>query len=508
MICVRPMHILGYKQMWLRLALCLVLLGCSASDAAPPTAEDASATQQVSTTGGVATGGNTSSGGVTETGGSGSATNAETGGMTASQQTGGQSSAQSDASMIMDASTTDAAQEMMSPPLDCGPIGVAIVDAGPPSNRVNYVILADGYTETTINTTLMTHIENAMEERFSPELGQPYLRYKNFVNICLLQTVSETDGIGKGPTIFSCTGDDTSRLASCDTGTAQQELAANIPPDMMVDWHSIVLNNDAWWNTGSSWMLWSGGNMNGPKAALHEGGHGFHQLADEYCASGTGTSCSNASGSSSDTMEYLEVNSTADMTNTAGKWDLWLGDEQVGLAVPNMGATGMQSTFRGSRYVDQGQYRPSGNSKMNSLFGDDLNTSYNAVSREKMVMDIWRYVEPIDSTNPPEGAVSNPATLTAYVIDPEVINVDWSVDGAVISENGGASLNVASLGLSAGSHTISAFAYDNATTDLVRYRSGDCPNGTMPSMGGKDPCFGRQNWPRSQQTVTWDVTIP
>jgi hypothetical protein len=52
------------------------------------------------------------------------------------------------------------------PPLDCGPIGQPIVDAGPPKNRVNYVILADGYTSTTVETTLQTHIANAMAARF------------------------------------------------------------------------------------------------------------------------------------------------------------------------------------------------------------------------------------------------------------------------------------------------------------------------------------------------------
>src|SRR5262252_1647323 len=109
------------------------------------------------------------------------------------------------------------------PPLDCGPIGTVLNNAGPPSNRVNYVVLADGYTSTTVNTTLMTHMNNAMTERFTPELGQPYLRYKNFVNICLFKTVSQTDGIGNGSTIFSCTGSDSTRLATCQTNVAQQQ---------------------------------------------------------------------------------------------------------------------------------------------------------------------------------------------------------------------------------------------------------------------------------------------
>ena len=36
-------------------------------------------------------------------------------------------------------------------------MGIALENAGPPANRVNYVILGDGYDATTVNTTYMTH---------------------------------------------------------------------------------------------------------------------------------------------------------------------------------------------------------------------------------------------------------------------------------------------------------------------------------------------------------------
>ena len=94
---------------------------------------------------------------------------------------------------------------------------------------------------------------------------------------------------------------------------------------------------------------------------------------------------------------YSEVNSAGDCTTTDGKWDLWLGTSQKGLKVPDMGATGMQGTWLGSRYVGTGQYRPSCNSMMNSLFGESVDTSFNSVSREQMIFSIWRAVTPIDT---------------------------------------------------------------------------------------------------------------
>jgi hypothetical protein len=336
-----------------------------------------------------------------------------------------------------------------------------------------------------------------MAGRFQAPYGEPYIRYKNFVNICLFKTVSQTDGISQtgaanGSTIFNCFGDDNSRLGTCDTAAAQRALTANTPAGMTVDWHSIVMNNTRWWNTGSVWMLWSGGNTDGPKGALHEGGHGFHQLADEY-GTCTGANCgSNTMGTGTVGTENREINSTGNPTTTGGKWDMWIGTTQTG-------ATGLQGTWLGSRYVGDGQYRPSANSMMNSLFGTNVNTSFNSVSREQMIFTIWRYVVPIDSTVPPAGAVSNPATLTVNVIDPAVISVDWTVDGTT-TINAGTSFDASKL--ASGTHTIAAKAYDNATTDWVRNRSGTCPTSVSGTY------CSRTAWPRSQQTVTWTVTKP
>jgi hypothetical protein len=361
-------------------------------------------------------------------------------------------------------------------PLDCGAMGVAIENAGPPKNRVNYVIIGDGYTADQLETTYMTHLQTAMKKRFSEVIGQPYGRYRKFVNICAIKLPSPNGPIGSGATALDCTGDDQSRLANCNTSKVNQAISAALPASFEVDWKAVVLNNERWWNTGATIMLWSGGNKDAAGAALHEGGHGFHQLADEY--DGTETNC---------TKEFNEVNSTADAMKTAGKWDLWLGYDQAG-------ATGMQMTVAGSRYCKSGQYRPTSNSMMNQLFGDKPNTSYNSVSREKMVMDIWRAVTPVDEAIPAAGKLDKPGMLQVKVIDPAVVQVDWSVDGMMVKANGGESFDLAAQGLKTGSHTITAKAFDNAGMDLVRYTTGTQ--------------YGRMNWARSQQTVTWTVDVP
>src|SRR4029079_17630187 len=121
--------------------------------------------------------------------------------------------------------------------------------------------------------------------------------------------------------------------------------------------------------------------------------------------------------------------------------------------------TGMQGVIACS---GSNTWRPSPNSMMNQLFCGSsnqanctANTAFNSVSREKIVMDIWRAVQqPYDSVEPTAGAVTNPALRKVNVIDAAVISVNWSVDGNMVAPNGGPTFAVGSMGLTPGSHTI------------------------------------------------------
>jgi hypothetical protein len=388
-------------------------------------------------------------------------------------------------------STTGTGGTITSPtPLDCGPMGWAVENHGPAANRVNYAVLGDGYTsaDNAAGGKFEQNLNTMLTKRFSAVIGQPFGRYRNFVNICGIK-INSTGAIC-GSSALGCCGDNSSRLANCNM-TAVNSAFSALPASFSLDWRAVMLNGNSWWNTGSSTMLWSGGNADAAGASLHEGGHGFHQLADEY-GTCTGASCgANTMGSASagTGAAEAEVNTCGNPMTTDGKWDKWIGFNQEG-------ATGVQGTWNGSRYVAN-EYRPSANSMMNSLFGNNVNTSFNAPSREQIVMSIWRIVKPIDSTEPAAGAVSNPAMLKVNVIDPAVINVDWSVDGTMMV-NGGTTLNTSSL--AAGTHTITATAYDNVGMDLVRYRDSTCPAAVRGNY-----CH-RTGWKNSIQTVTWTVT--
>jgi hypothetical protein len=140
---------------------------------------------------------------------------------------------------------------------------------------------------------------------------------------------------------------------------------------------------------------------------------------------------------------------------------------------------------------------------MNSLFGNDPDTSFNQPSREKMIMDIWRIIEtPWDSLEPPAGAApAGTTTLKLNLIDPAVLSVDWSVDSAMAMMNGGPSFSTA--GLTPGMHTVTARVYDNAGMDLVRYRTG----GNTFNRQWWGPPTSANMMRGSERTVTWTVTV-
>jgi hypothetical protein len=379
------------------------------------------------------------------------------------------------------------------PPLDCGPDGWVVENHGPPSNRINFVIYADGYNASQVapGGLVETHVKHVLPRRFS-ENAQPYLRYRNFVNICVLRPASSGT-----PGMFGCqcSGD---RVGTCNTNAMMSYATSKLPTSLIIDWRAGMFNTTEYCNSGGQGLLtWAGGHGDASAASLHEGGHAFHALADEY-ADCIGTSCgADTKGTGASFTAYQEINSCGNPMTTDGKWDKWIGYNQAG-------ATGLQSTWSHSRY-NASNYRPTANSMMNSMFCNATdetkctpNTAFNSVSREQIVMSIWKKVKPIDSTEPPAGAVSSPGVLKVNVVDPAVISVDWTIDGTT-QVNGGTTFDTSTLG--AGSHTVSAKAYDNAGDDLVRYKDSTC----QPNANGGWYCH-RNAWKNSIQTVTWTFT--
>ena len=128
--------------------------------------------------------------------------------------------------------------------------------------------------------------------------------------------------------------------------------------------------------------------------------------------------------------EPSEVNVTTD--SSGAKWSEWL--EYV---MPDGAVVG---AYEGGRYYDRGIYRPTISSKMNGgpadchYIGNDC--GHNAIAIQKIILDIYRMVRPMDGHTPNEELLIDPEAVAVKLIDPAVIKVDWLIDGQSVSKVG------------------------------------------------------------------------
>ena len=345
-----------------------------------------------------------------------------------------------------------------------------IRETGDYSNRVDIVFLGDGYTAGELSTTYRQHVNNMIDYMFTPNtLTDPFSRYQNFFNIHSIDVVSPENGAddpATGAVVNTALNASynfdgvTDRLLSIDSSLGQSALTTalqgtNIDPELRL----VTVNSTKYGGAGGYFATYAGGNSSALEVALHEVGHSFAGLADEYTYGGA-------------TVYQGSEPSAANITidSSGSKWSHWIGYND-----PNVGQVGV---FEGGGYSDRGIYRPTDNSKMRNL-----DRAFDPVAKEQFILQFYQYVDPLDSytTNNGSLVLSDPASLVVNPIDTDVIDVAWTVNGTSVGGDQ-TSLDIASLGLTIGTHTISARAYDN--TDLVRINRSEL-----------------------EQTVTWQIGL-
>ena len=99
----------------------------------------------------------------------------------------------------------------------------------------------------------------------------------------------------------------------------------------------VTVNDTKYGGSGGSFAVYAGGNSSAPELAMHELGHSFSNLADEY-EGNTGAYFG---------PEPAEVNVTKDAGGA--KWSHWLGYEQPGI--------GTIGAYEGGRYYSRDECR-------------------------------------------------------------------------------------------------------------------------------------------------------
>jgi hypothetical protein len=317
-----------------------------------------------------------------------------------------------------------------------------VLDNGLQTKRIKYVFLSDGY----LSSELPTFINQVNAFKDNVFTQTPFKEYKNFFNFYAIKVPSTQSGCNHPGT-----------AADEATSGGQPVLAVstyfNSTFDYGGSYHRLVVpqNNSAIFNVmasnfpnynqififaNSTYYGGSGGtyatstvNSSANEIAIHEIGHSFAGLADEYQIGGQGE----------------RPNRTTVTDPATIKWKNWIGTNSIG--VYPIGVEGWQ--------------RPHQNCKMQYL-----GVPFCSVCNEAFVSKIYSLVTPIydyapvSSTVTVSASTAFSATLTQPI--PNTLKTDWKLNGTSIATNV-STVNITPAQLTAGLNTLTLYVTDETT---------------------------------------------
>lgn len=300
-----------------------------------------------------------------------------------------------------------------------GEPAVTIRSNGAPANRVDLAILGDGYTTAQL-PGYASAVETIVAGLFA---GTPFSGYQNYFNVHRVDVTSAQAGVDHPErnvykdtalgAYYNCGG--IQRTICVNVSKVYDVLTASLQPDEY-DIILVIVNDVEYGGSGGAVAVTSV-HSDSIEITLHELGHSFGLLADEYA--GGGPACNPL-------IEPFEINATRETQRAFLKWNHWVSPSTP---IPTFTSQpAVPGLFQGARYCFSGLYRPTFDSKMRTL-----GKPWDQINNEQLVKRIYNWVTPLDSRSPSEtdvvvtGAklfqVSTPAPLT------HALRVDWALDG-------------------------------------------------------------------------------
>jgi hypothetical protein len=338
---------------------------------------------------------------------------------------------------------------------------------GPTANRVNLVVLSEGYTASQMGQFLVD-ARNAVSNLL---VTLPYREYSNYFNAFAISVASTQSGSDhQTPTVKLV---DTYFNSTYDSYGLQRLIT--IPPN---DWDSnyadgqgkvdallqslmpeydlvILLVNDTQYGGSGGTTLVSSLNSSSAEIVRHESGHTFGGLTDEYSSAYPGW------------IESEYPNATAQTSRPLIKWGTWISPATPVPTPQTSSYALVVGLFQGAEYETTGWYRPKLDCKMNHL-----GTNFCEVCGEQLVKSTYLRINSIDSFSPVSTHVlvssAQPVPFAAVPLQPatHTLAFRWFMDGTQVTGATNSTFSLQPQLFANGSHTLRAQVLD--PTALVR----------------------------------------
>ncbi|MFT5165840.1 MAG: hypothetical protein ACI8P3_001070 [Saprospiraceae bacterium] len=319
------------------------------------------------------------------------------------------------------------------------------------NSRINLVVLSDGYKSDELDQFIID-VNDFTADLFSQT---PYLEYQNYFNVFAIRTPSNESGAthpGNANDVtepvhpimfvdnyfgssFDVAG--IHRLLVPSNSFAITNVLANNFPSY--DQVLILVNSPYYGGSGGQYATTSL-HASSNEIAIHELGHSFAGLKDEYYAG--------------DQYAGEDINMTQETDPSLVRWKNWMNDNGIGI---------YQHCCSGN---SANWYRPHQNCKMRSL-----NNTFCSVCIEGTIEKIHSLISPLDAYTPenntPINANSFPIEFTLNLINPQpnTLSINWVLNALILESNLDTVL-INENDLDPGDNTLTAYIQDS--TQLIR----------------------------------------
>ncbi|GAA1888936.1 M64 family metallopeptidase [Streptomyces durmitorensis] len=328
-----------------------------------------------------------------------------------------------------------------------------IVEAGASDTKVDVVFIGDGYTAAQ-QEDFHADVRTKWKEMAAVE---PYAEYEDLFNVWAVDAHSQDSGVSGDPTsdvrrntaldsAFFCDGIE--RLLCVDTNKVEAYASKAADPDLVIVLGNSTKYGGAGYNAITSPSGYDGigtassDHPDSDQVAVHETGHSFGKLADEYWYDE-----STYSGPEPGESNLTKL-SAEEMAAQKTKWHQWLGQES-----PDGGTVG---AYEGGGYHGHGLNRPTEDSIMRTL-----GREFNLPGREAMIAGFHQHAPVLSGVTPTDRQVRGSERIRVEASSHA--RVRWFVDGREAPQaRDASSVTPAALGVPADgrAHTVTARATD------------------------------------------------